>query len=459
MAIKMTREEYQKEFGQAPFLTQSAKSTSSKGVAQRLSDTGMEMREKVSGNISGTGEYANKSLLNRGIGATAAVFSAVPKGAMDLAPEPVRKGLNYVGEKIGKGFNSLTGKIADTDLFKGAAGNQVMGADGLTSYVPNDTSRLENTLGTVAGAGEITGTIAGAQGAVKTLGTASKVAGGAATSIGNTAKHSLISGVESGKNILGKVTSKGSPSERALSAITPDTKDLTPTEYEDFLRQGKITPKTAKSPSQYILSESEKMNAQKYQHLIQDSDPVKNSINVMEDIAKKDRQVGEFLRRNNSIYSNGELKNSILERLKDVSDIMVDETRLEKLKNTITDGFIKALPKNDMETLWMARKSFDRSIEKIFGSSPTLQNTIKKEFRNSIQDFIAERTPKGVYNTAMKDMRELFDLHETISTKAVKEKGRNAMQVWIKNNPTKAKILGWGSTFVAGGGVVSSLVD
>lgn len=270
-------------------------------------------------------------------------------------------------------------------------------------------------------------------------------------------------GLEATKNIakgaVSKVIKKETSVDKALRAITPDTKDLTPTEYEDYLRKGKITPKTTREPSSYILSDSEKQSALKYSHLLQDNDPVKNSIRVMEDIANKDQKVGDFLKKNNGIYSNGELKNSLMERLNDITDITVDEVRLNKLKTTLVEGFIKALPKNDMETLWKARKAFDRSIEKVFSGSHTLQNSVKKEFRNAIQDFISDRTPEGVYKNSMKEMSELFNMHDTISTKAIKERGRNAIEVWRKNNPNKAKIIGWGSAAIAGGGVINSLLD
>lgn len=229
---------------------------------------------------------------------------------------------------------------------------------------------------------------------------------------------------------------------KAFDAITPLTKDITPTEYESLLRQGKILPKTATQAPQYVLSEGEKVIATKYKNLLQNPDPVKNSINLIDEIVKKDTEVGTFLKKNNAIFNNGELKNFVTDRLQGVSDVMIPDARINKLKNTIVDGFIKSLPKNNMETLWKSRKAFDKSIEKVFSGSPTLQNTIKKEFRNAIQDYIAEKTPDKVYSTAMKDMTELFRLQETVAQKAIKEKGRNAIQVWLKNNPTKAKIIG-----------------
>lgn len=230
---------------------------------------------------------------------------------------------------------------------------------------------------------------------------------------------------------------------KAFESITPKTTELTPTEYENLLGKQKITPKTTTSPAQYVLSDAEKQTATKYKDLLQSSDPVKNSMDVINKIAKTDKEVGVFLRQNNGTFNNGELKNYILDKLQGVSDVTISESRLSKLKQTIVDNFTKSLPKNDMENLWKSRKAFDQKIESAFNGSPTLQNTIKREFRNAIQDYIAERTPEGVYKQSMKDMRELFNLQDTIATKASKEKALNKIQLWLKNNPTKAKIIGW----------------
>lgn len=231
--------------------------------------------------------------------------------------------------------------------------------------------------------------------------------------------------------------------QNVLDNITPTTSELTPTQYDDLLMKGKITPKTATKPAQYILSEGEKQVATKYQHLIKSKDPVENSVSIVNEISKKDTEVGNFLRQNNAIFNKGEVKNFVLKRMEDVTDISLPEARVNKLKNTLIDNFLKKLPKNDMENLWKGRKAFDRSIETVFNGSPALQAQVKREFRNAIQEYIAEKTPNGVYKTAMRDMTELFDLSDVVNTKATKERALTGIRLWIKNNPTKAKVLGW----------------
>ena len=244
---------------------------------------------------------------------------------------------------------------------------------------------------------------------------------------------------------------------KALKAVTPNANDFTPTEYEELLAKGKINPKTAKNPASYILSDKEKAMAYKYRELLQSADPVQNNIDIIEEIVRQDDEVGKFLRENNGIFNTGELKNSLAERLQDISDVTVAPSRIEKLKKQIIDNFVDGLEKKDMESLWMARKAFDRKIESAFSGSPTLQNEIKREFRNAVQDFIAEKTPDEVYKGAMREMSGLFDLKDTIARKAVKEKGKNAIMLWIKHNPVKAKLIGWGGG-LTGAGVAGSVI-
>ena len=270
-------------------------------------------------------------------------------------------------------------------------------------------------------------------------------------------KEALIEGI--GGAVLGTVgggisggikSAKGAKESTHLKAVTPNTKDLSTQEYEMLVRQGRITPKTATTPDQYILSGDEIATAEKYKSIL-GKDPVKNTQALLKEIAKKDDEVGKFLKTRNGIFNTGELKNSLTIKLNDLDDLTVSEEKLVKAKKTVIDSFIKSLKKNDMESLWKARKEFDRKIESAFRGSPTLQKEIKKEFRNGIQDFISERTDNTTYKGFMKEMSKLFDLADITDTKAVKDRGMNAVQEWIKDNPGKASLVKWlGGTGIVG---------
>lgn len=333
----------------------------------------------------------------------------------------------------------------------GLAGDKIL-TTGLQRTTPQIIQGVTQTPGIVSGAiqGAKTGTVAGAtlgastgvsQGLQEDLTTEEIINKGLSGATTGAIAGGLLGGVTGGITGARKVANT-TPNQKFLDDITPDTKDLTPTEYEDLLLRGKITPKSRTTPAQYILSDAEKAVAEKYKNIFT-QDPVKNTTNIAKEIAKKDKEVGTFLEKNNGIFNTGELKNNLAKKLEDIDDLTIDETRLLKLKESTIDNFIKSLKKNDMTTLWKARKDFDRNIEKAFTGSPTLQNTIKKEFRNAVQDFISERTPEGVYRNSMREMSELFNLKDIVITKAIKEKGLNPVQVWIKRNPTKAKVIGW----------------
>lgn len=264
--------------------------------------------------------------------------------------------------------------------------------------------------------------------------------------------------------ISGKIKSIPADKEQKLfDRITPTVNELTPTEYEKLLSQGKITPKTATQPAQYILSDAEKTVARKYSNLLQSKDPVQNSIKVINEISSKDEAVGKFLEKASNtragIFNKGELRNNLLGKLDGITDITVDENRLKQAKISLVDNFVKNLDKNNVKNLWQARKNFDRQIEKAFSGSPNLQNTLKREFRNAVQDFISERTNNTTYKGYMKDMTELFDLQDVLSTKATKEKNYSKFSLWLKNNPKKAKALGLSASAVVGGGVVNAIKD
>ncbi|MCR4279320.1 MAG: hypothetical protein NUV78_01125, partial [Candidatus Zambryskibacteria bacterium] len=241
----------------------------------------------------------------------------------------------------------------------------------------------------------------------------------------------------------------------ALEYVTPKTTELTPTEYEKALRYGRITPKTATESAKYVLSDGEIEIAKKYATLMQ-KDPVQTSINILDKVGDLDTEVGTFLKNNNGIYNSGELKNHLAKSLEGVDDITIPAERVAKAKEIIIDNFVASLKKNDMHSLWEARKEFDRSIESAFKGSPTLQKEMKVEFRNAVQDFISNGTPDEIYKGYMKDMRNLMRLQDTVGTKAAKERAYDQIRLWIKENPKKAKAIGLTIT-AAGLGTVGGL--
>ena len=151
------------------------------GTQDRLADVGNSSVSNISDALKGQGQYAGETPLRRGVEATATAFSTVPKGAYAMAPEPVRKGIDYVGEKVGAGFKKLTGAIGGTKFMQEAAGRVDTDPNtGFSTYTPNDLGKLEEGLGIAAAGGEIAGNILGAESAsnslLKTVNTTNRIA-------------------------------------------------------------------------------------------------------------------------------------------------------------------------------------------------------------------------------------------------------------------------------------------
>lgn len=371
--------------------------------------------------------------------------------------------------RLENALNALTGSIVQTgnaaaDLYNP---NQITG-----KQIAGDALQLATT---VVGAGQLPGvaknvvtqpTILTGARIGATTGAAYGISSGAAQGLKQDkdfegiATEALTGGVVGGVTggILGGVSGglKGRALQKQtayLDSITPKVEDLTPTEYEQFLRAGKISPKTATEPAKYILSDSEKAIADKYKTLISTKDPVKNSISVMDEIANQDGAVKEYLTNNNTKFEKDTLKTYLLGKMQDVTDITIPETQLNKAKNNLVTNFLKRISEPDQLNLWQARKQFDQEIEKAFSGSPTLQKTMKRELRNAVQDFISENTDNVTYKRRMLNMRELYSLQEILETKATKERKYSMVAKWLKDNPKKATAAKW---IIAGAGATKA---
>lgn len=127
----------------------------------RLAEVGQSAGQAITEAIQGEGEFAGQSPLRRGVSAVAEASSVPIRGAVALAPEPVRAGVEKVGDVVSKGFSKLTGLIG--------------GIPALQKWVqenPEAARRVEEVAGTVAPAGEIAGNILGAEATTIGLGRA-----------------------------------------------------------------------------------------------------------------------------------------------------------------------------------------------------------------------------------------------------------------------------------------------
>lgn len=115
-----------------------------------------EKGAKVQEQISGEGEFADKSALERGVGATATAFSALSSTLYNVLPEGIRNTLDKAGEAIGGGVQYLADKISENPALQRFA----------NSEAGQDTERVTRVL---ADLGIISGEILGVDQGTKLL--------------------------------------------------------------------------------------------------------------------------------------------------------------------------------------------------------------------------------------------------------------------------------------------------
>jgi len=236
--------------------------------------------------------------------------------------------------------------------------------------------------------------------------------------------------------------------KNAIENITPDISDTTGKVYKELLRQGRITPRTTTKPATVKLSERELAAVARHPDVIS-TDPVKSAINILDKIGKLDIEVGDFLTQNNTAFKADDLATSIRTAMGKIDDVAVPEERIAKKSEQMITNFMNSFEGRDMESLWQARKGFDQEIANAFSGSPTLTKDMKLAFRNSVQDFIAERTPNSQYKDIMKDMSSLFNVYDIAEMSASRQKNFSAIGQWFNAHP-KLKWLG-----IVGGGSIA----
>lgn len=233
-----------------PVQTQQAEKPN--GLLSRLDNTGTELRSTVSDALQGTGQYSNDGVVKRGLEAAAAVPTAIGKGAIDFARmiPGVGTAVDAVADVVGKGLNAATDFLSNTDVIKGAAGNQVVNPDGTTSYAQNDKTIAEKGLELAVPIGTIAGSIAGTEAAVGSINNFKNTLSSASRSLDN----ALITRAESIFNKSPAIQSVPGASNKIVKFLAdePDIKTATvlketsSSKFDDYVnkaREASIDPR------------------------------------------------------------------------------------------------------------------------------------------------------------------------------------------------------------------------
>lgn len=173
-------------------------------LTTRLADIGTGASAQIQEQIAGTGQYADKGAVERGVGATATAFGVVPQAALAMTPEPVRNAAETVGKGIGGALTWLTDKLGSTEL-----------AQNFVTQHPDAAKTLESMAGTTAGLGEIAGSILAVEGGVKTLTKSAPIV----KSVVSSAQNVLDTGISTLKSVPSGVAS-------GVSKLTPDAEAI-----------------------------------------------------------------------------------------------------------------------------------------------------------------------------------------------------------------------------------------
>lgn len=113
--------------------------------------------KKAGETIVDTMNSTEGSALKRGTEMTATAFNVIPQVAYESLPEPARKGLDFIGKQIGRGFELLTDKLASTKLLSEVASLE---QQGFINKEQNPTLyKVLDSLGTASASGQIAGDI------------------------------------------------------------------------------------------------------------------------------------------------------------------------------------------------------------------------------------------------------------------------------------------------------------
>src|SRR3990167_2884003 len=180
MAIKITKEQFNKKFGHPPVLGSVKVQQPQQGFLGEVKSRLSGVAESIGQQFKGEGEFAGQSDIRKATGITAQAFSSPFGLAKDILPEVAEKGMEKVGQGIGRGLQWVAEKTTPQFM-----------VDFVTKH-PDAAKMLEEGAGTVANLGEISGNILGIEGAkqgiVKTAQGVSKAVAPATELTGRTLK-------------------------------------------------------------------------------------------------------------------------------------------------------------------------------------------------------------------------------------------------------------------------------
>lgn len=171
-------------------------------VFQRVKNTITNAGQQAERAISGEGEFAGQSTLERATGAVGAAFGAVAKIPIDVSPKPVRQGF----EKVGEGFQKLTDKIGGTQMFREAADSIDQNPNSWAAKVQGGLNVSKNLGDTAGGILTAQGAATTAQKGVDLTKQATRTVSNVATNVANKTEQAIIKPVQKASQKISQST-------------------------------------------------------------------------------------------------------------------------------------------------------------------------------------------------------------------------------------------------------------
>lgn len=396
-------------------------------AAKVYSDTG----NKINDQIGGVGEFAGQSALQRGVGATATAFNAIPSVIGSQLPKPIREGASKVGEGVGgvfKGFTDAIGSIPQLQQW--------------TVAHPDAYKALTSTLDTLSSGGQIAGNILGADQGAKIAQTAITKAPDVASTIANK---------------VSDVSAKGDALVSKLNPIKPKTGDafikdlVTPKmstkDMTSAIKTGKVSESSGLLGERDVTGAVPKFDAiqesvKKVPGLSNKNTLLENNNAIHDEIGKVAENLKTQLSKEKTFFSPNEFKGFMDSVKTSLSENPMITGDAEATGQKIINKFNSLIKEKGYTPsgLLEARKNLDRWMSSQKGSSvfdPKTENAVSialRAIRQGGNDFIASKAP----NTAVKDLlshqSNLYNAIENIAPKAGKE-GLNGLQRWVSAHP------------------------
>ena len=362
----ITADEFKKKYGDnalTAFHSPQTSDTTSPGILSRIANDAVNNYQTAKNTLDTAKSDPSGNMGSDFTALTSAVASNA-KTIPDTVAEAIKSlpggetVLNSLGDIIGQAFHAATNKLAQTDLIKGAAGNDVVGPGGIHNYVPNQTTApLENVLKNVSNIGDTASSLATLDAVPSVASFTRKVA--------DVSKAGVSTAVDTVKSGISKVPNStflnNISRPEVASSIMDKVARVKPTDYTEFKDMS-----GGKSIGQY-LTETGNTNA-----------PDAIVANEAQKFVQSMKEVDSTLEQIPGTFKDESIKQA-LKGLQERS-ISTSAGKIKPTWNSELNGYIKAYNQGglDMSQINELKRLYEREVRLSYKKDITAGTALKK---------------------------------------------------------------------------------